>query len=294
MPTNYPDNYRRVINQELEDFLPRARAESSIVYKAMRYSLFSGGKRFRPVLTLLTTEATGGDYHAALPAACAIEYIHTYSLIHDDLPAIDDDSLRRGRDACHIKFGEDIALLAGDALLTEAFALIASHQESNEAKNTILIIEELAKAAGVTGMIAGQVEDIHSTGKRLKLDDLKRMHDLKTGRLIIAAARLGAVISGASAASLAEVTEYAYNIGLAFQVTDDILDVVGDTSETGKNRGSDAKLNKSTFPEILGIDESREYARELVERAKRALQNGNIAQTAQLRRLADFILARRG
>lgn len=293
MPTNYPDSYRQIINQALKKFLPPAQEKSAVVYKAMRYSLFSGGKRFRPVLTLLTTEACGGDYPLALPAACAIEYIHTYSLIHDDLPAMDNDSLRRGRAACHIKFGEDIAMLAGDSLLTEAFGLIASQPLSGGQKKTVLIIKELAEAAGVRGMIAGQVEDIYATGKKLDIDDLKNMHNLKTGRLIVAAARLGALIADATDASMDAITDYAYNLGLAFQVTDDILDVVGDTREMGKKQGSDAKLNKSTFPAILGMNESRGYARQLADQAKEALKKGNIANIKRLCGLADFIVDRR-
>ncbi len=182
MPTDYPDNYRRIINDALERFFPSRQEKSTVVYEAMRYSLFSGGKRFRPVLTILIAEAVGGDYCLALPTACAVEYIHTYSLIHDDLPAIDNDSLRRGRPACHIKFGEDIAILAGDGLLTEAFALIASEQRGNDQKKTILLIKELAEAAGVRGMIAGQVEDINATGAKLNIDELRHMHNLKTGR----------------------------------------------------------------------------------------------------------------
>ncbi len=285
---------RAMVEERLRASLERGADCPGRLRDAMAYSLFGGGKQLRSLLVLMACEACGGDVEAALPAACAIEMVHTYSLIHDDLPAMDDDSLRRGRDACHIKFGEDIAILAGDGLLTEAFALIASKQDSGDANNTIIIIRELAEAAGVKGMIAGQIEDIYSTGKKLKLEDLKEMHILKTGRLIIAAARLGVLISGAGTAALEAITGYAYNIGLAFQVTDDILDVVGDTGEMGKNQGSDAKLNKPTFPEILGIDKSRDYARELVERAKGALVNGDIAKTESLRNLADFIITRRG
>ncbi len=252
--------------------------------EAMAYSLFAGGKRLRPALVMGAAEIISGDDAPALPAACAIEMIHTYSLIHDDLPCMDDDDLRRGKPTAHKKFGEAIAVLAGDALLTLAFDLAASTDRAD-------IVRLIAQAAGAEGMAGGQVLDIQSEGKQVTLDELQHIHAAKTGALISASARVGAMLAGANADQLAAMKAYGEHLGLAFQIADDILDVVGDEAAIGKPVGSDAGLDKSTYPGLVGLDRARELAREAADAAIGALtpfsENANT-----FRALAAYVVDR--
>lgn len=288
--SSYPDDKCLIVEQALERFFPPETSHPDVLFKAMRYSLFSGGKRFRPVLTLLVAEALGQKAETVLPTACAIEYIHTYSLIHDDLPAIDNDDLRRGRPTCHKVFGEDIALMAGDALFAEAFKLVSDLQKASDSDNIIGVLSEIANAGGATGMVGGQVVDIISTGKEVDLETVQYIHSHKTGRLIRAAARCGAILSGASDEELTWVTKYGEHLGLAFQITDDILDVVGSVEELGKTPGADKLKDKATYPAVAGLDEARRAAERHIEQAKRAV--GRLDKTQALQDLADFVVER--
>ena len=232
--------------------------------EAMRYSLFAGGKRLRPALALGAAEMVCGDDSPGLPAACAIEMIHTYSLIHDDLPAMDNDDLRRGKPTSHTVFGEAGAILAGDALLTMAFDVAADSGRTE-------IVREIARAAGVAGMVGGQQMDMEAEGTQLTLDALRRVHACKTGALFRVSVRTGALCGGAGAEQLGALTAYGEHIGLAFQIADDILDVSGTEEALGKPIGSDAALAKSTYPALVGLDEARQRAEEAVEAAVKAL-----------------------
>ena len=252
--------------------------------EAVAYSLFAGGKRLRPVLVLGASEIVSGSDEAAMPLACAVEMIHTYSLIHDDLPAMDDDDLRRGRPTCHVKYGEAMAILAGDALLTMAFDMAARPGRTD-------LVAELARSAGVAGMVGGQVIDLESEGRSIVLEDLRHLHALKTGALIRASVRLGAMAARAENEQLAALTAYGEHIGLAFQIADDMLDVVGSEEALGKPIGSDIANEKSTYPALVGLDRSRELAREAATAAVKALQPFG-PEAAPFRALADFIVER--
>jgi geranylgeranyl diphosphate synthase type II len=252
--------------------------------RAMEYSLFAGGKRLRPALALGAAEIVSGDDAAALPAACALEMIHTYSLIHDDLPAMDNDDLRRGMPTSHKVFGEAVAMLAGDALLTMAFEIVA---RSGNAE----VVREIAAAAGVAGMAGGQLLDLESQYKQLALDDLRHLHSAKTGALIRVSVRAGAILAGAAARQLDVLTQFGEHIGLAFQIADDILDVVGTEEALGKPIGSDAANHKATYPAVLGLERARELGEEAVAAAVAALSElGPEADT--FRALARFIVDR--
>lgn len=242
---------------------------------AIRYALLGGGKRLRPVLTLAACEAVGGDVKRAMPLACAVEMVHAYSLVHDDLPAMDDDDLRRGKPTVHIAFGDAIAILAGDALLTDAFAIAAGDaaDRSMPAALRLRLVRELARAAGSDGMIRGQARDIGCAGEHRTPEALEATHRRKTGDLIRCAVRMGALVAGARKHQLVALTAYAEALGLAFQVTDDLLDAVATTSLTGKRAGRDAALNKATYPALLGVDAARARAQELVAEALEALQS---------------------
>jgi len=287
----YPDEKRKLVEDALHRFFPEKDKYPDVIYGAMNHSLFSGGKRFRPVLNLLVAEVFDSDIDKFLPTACAIEYIHTYSLIHDDLPAIDNDDLRRGTPTCHVMFGEDIAILAGDALFAESFYLVASTQNSADSSRIIRVVNELAFAAGVRGMVSGQVVDIQSSRKRVDSETLHFIHSHKTGCLITAAARAGAILAGASSPDLDKVTEFATQLGLAFQITDDILDVVGETDVIGKRIGSDERHKKATFPSIFGLEEAKKKAKVAVDDAIVAL-GGLEADTKSLIELAKFVYER--
>ncbi|HLC18055.1 MAG TPA: farnesyl diphosphate synthase [Thermodesulfobacteriota bacterium] len=261
------------------------------LHSAMHYSLFAGGKRIRPVLTLAAAEAVGGDIEGALNTASAIECIHTYSLIHDDLPAIDDDDFRRGRPTCHKVYGEAMAILAGDALLTSAFEMIGK-TPGVAAERLLMVILDVARAAGSMGMIGGQVVDIESEGKEVDFPVLEYIHIHKTGGLILASVRCGAILGGADEKELEALTGYGGSVGLAFQILDDILDVEGSSTEMGKATGSDVKLGKATYPAVLGLEESRRRARELVTRALDSISAFD-DRAEPLRALAGYIISRK-
>ncbi len=252
--------------------------------EAIEYSLFAGGKRLRPALALTAAETVSSDDTVALPAACALEMIHTYSLIHDDLPAMDDDDLRRGKPTSHKVYGEAVAILAGDALLTMAFDIAAQTEDA-------LVIRELASAAGVAGMVGGQLLDLESENKRLGLEDLRHLHAAKTGALIRVSVRVGALLGQATPEQLEALTRFGEHIGLAFQIADDILDVVGEEEALGKPIGSDAAKKKSTYPALLGLDESRRLGEEAVASAIDALQSFG-PEADPFRLLARFIVER--
>lgn len=255
-----------------------------LLIEAMRYSLFAPCKRLRPALALGTAEIVAGDDTAALPLACAVEMIHTYSLIHDDLPAMDDDDLRRGQPTSHKKFGEAVAILAGDTMLTMAFDVIAQ-------ADNVAVIREVAAAAGVSGMAAGQLIDLQSEDKQIPLELLQDIHRRKTGALIRVSVRAGAMLAGAHPDALESLTRYGECIGLAFQIADDILDIVGEESKIGKPVGSDAARNKSTYPALVGLDGARALAREAADEAEAALVHfGTEADT--FRALARYIVDR--
>lgn len=249
----------------LDTYLKEWPAAPARLDEAIRYSLFAGGKRLRPTLTLAAAELVGGDDAPALYAACAIEMIHTYSLVHDDLPAMDDDDLRRGRPTLHKAHGEALAILAGDAMLTMAFDLLSR-------TGNVQVIGEVARAAGLTGMAGGQVADLEAEGTALSIDEVQAIHERKTGALMSVSVRAGALLAGGSREDADRLGEYGRHLGLAFQITDDILDVTGDTDTLGKPSGSDAASEKSTYPGILGIDESRARAKEAAGAAVQALE----------------------
>jgi geranylgeranyl diphosphate synthase type II len=239
--------------------------------EAMAYSLLAGGKRLRPILVILACEACGGDVEAALPAACALEMVHTYSLIHDDLPAMDDDDLRRGRPTNHVVFGEALAILAGDGLLTRAFEIIAADISPKDV--AAACCADLASAAGWCGMVAGQAADLEAEHQGISnLDQLESIHRRKTGRLLCSALTLGARIAGADENARNRLETYGFSVGLAFQITDDLLDVGGDPAKLGKGTQKDAQHGKLTYPALLGIDESRRRAAKLIDEACRALE----------------------
>lgn len=280
-----------LINQRLEELLAKKDDYPKSLHSAMRYSLFAGGKRLRPVLTLAACEAVGGPVEAALNTACAIECIHTYSLIHDDLPALDNDDLRRGAPTCHKAYGEAVAILAGDALLTAAFEIIGK-TEGVDKGAVLSALVEVARAAGSTGMIGGQVIDIESEGKDIPLPVLEYIHIHKTGELILASVKCGALLGGDKEAEVESLVKYARAVGLAFQIADDILDVEGSADELGKAVGGDEKKGKATYPALVGLAESKKRAKELVDIAITALA-GFGEKAEPLRAVARYVTARR-
>lgn len=281
---------RAEVDKALESFLSESGQFPETLHRAMRHSLFSGGKRLRPILVLAAAEACGGNRRLALPAACALECLHTYSLIHDDLPAMDNDDLRRGRPTCHKVFGEAAAILAGDALLTLAFEILARSASGSRAGETVRI---LAQAAGMAGMVGGQMADVEAEGKEVELPLLQYIHTHKTGCLIEAALRIGALAAGGSVAQQNALGRYGECIGLAFQIADDVLNVVGEVRELGKNVGTDTKRGKATYPALIGLAESRRHARDLVERGCNELASFGKA-AASLQALAWYTIKRKG
>ncbi len=267
----------------------------SSLHHAIRYTLFNGGKRLRPILSMTAFEAVGGKGNWILPFACALEMIHTYSLIHDDLPAIDNDDYRRGKRACHKVFGEAIGILAGDGLLTEAFKLMTdpSHWEGsfNDSRVVLELVNEVAQAAGIFGMVGGQVMDIESEGKEVDLPTLQYIHTHKTGALILVSIRVGVRLGGGSGETLKSFTRYGERVGLAFQIADDILNVEGKAELLGKSTGSDFSKRKATYPSLLGIGKSKRRAEELITSAIEAL-NSFGPEVEPLREIAHFIIAR--
>ena len=290
----YLADRKAVIDQALAGYLPGEESYPSVIFQAVRYSVLAGGKRLRPILCLAAAEAVGVQCGPILPVACAIEFIHTYSLIHDDLPAMDNDDYRRGRPTSHKVFGEDIAILAGDALLTEAFHLMTRRDlmPGMPPERLLDAIAEIAEAAGYFGMVGGQVLDIRSEGENVDLDTLNRMHHLKTGAMIGVSLRAGAILSGASEEELASLSNYGEQIGLAFQIVDDILNVEGDRTLLGKQTGSDAARGKITFPALMGIAASRARAAELIRKALALLAVFD-DRAEPLRRIAQYILERK-
>jgi geranylgeranyl pyrophosphate synthase len=282
---------KALVETELEALLPAAELEPQRVHQAIRWSVFAGGKRFRPSLLLVTGQTFGAPVKSLIRTACALEMIHTYSLIHDDLPSMDDDDLRRGRPTCHVRFDEATAILAGDALQTLAFRTIAE-DDTLPADVRIRLIKELSTAAGTPeGMVAGQALDIEAEAREVTAAELRSIHERKTGALILSAARCGAIISGVSQAELNAVTTYAMNLGLLFQITDDLLDVTATERELGKTPGKDARSAKATYPGFYGLPEARDAASTAHRNALAALESIRVSTDA-LRWIADFTLKR--
>ena len=272
------------VNEWLNKLLPPEDEPPAELSKAMRYSVFAGGKRLRPILAIKTYRWVGGkDDEKIYPPACALEMIHTYSLIHDDLPAMDNDDFRRGKPTCHRVFGEAVAILAGDALSALAFEVLAK-------TGNIQIVREVAEAIGPAGLVGGQVLDMLSEGKPVNEKDVEAIHVRKTAALFVASVRLGAILAGASEELLEALTNYAKNVGLAFQITDDILDIVGNQKKLGKDIGSDLELEKATYPRAVGIERSREIARKLCDSAKEFLPPDR--DNRFFHALADFVVNR--
>src|SRR6266446_3495101 len=290
---DYLEQQRQRVEVILDQLLPAPDSYPPLLMEAMRYSVFAGGKRLRPILTLAAADAVGGESEAVLPAAGALEYIHTYSLIHDDLPAMDDDDYRRGRLTNHKVFGDAMAILAGDALLTHAFRLIAGNVDgASDARVIADVVAEIAEAAGTDGMVGGQVVDIESEGKTVSAETLDYIHTRKTAALIRASLRVGAMLAGAKPDALKAITRAGDALGLAFQIVDDILDVEGSLEELGKTAGSDQRKQKATYPALHGLEASRRRARQLIEDAKVALVPLGPA-ARPIAALADFIYERR-
>jgi geranylgeranyl diphosphate synthase, type II len=279
-----------LVDKALGRFLPRATVKPATLHKAMRYSLFAGGKRLRPILALAAAEACGGALDGALPHACAVECIHTYSLIHDDLPCMDDDDLRRGRPTNHKVFGEGVAVLAGDALLTVAFEIL-SHARPTKRYDMTTLVRELSTAAGSLWLIAGQVLDLEGEGKPTSPKDLKFIHESKTAALLTASIRLGAMSANAPAAKLQALTDFGQALGLAFQVIDDILDVTQTSEKLGKSAGKDVAAQKATYPAVFGLERSRAEAHRLTLAARTAVKPFG-KNSAPLLALADYLLNR--
>ncbi len=279
-----------LVDKELDRLLPPANTEPERLHAAVRHSVFAGGKRFRPALTFAVGREFGLDYPTVSVVGAAIEMIHTYSLIHDDLPAMDDDELRRGRPSCHKEFGEATAILAGDLLQTLAFQSIAGDKNLT-AEMRIRIIEEIAKAAGSPfGMIAGQQLDLDAEGKEISEKELESIHECKTGALITASVRCGAIIGGATETEFKALGEYAALLGLLFQITDDLLDITQTTAVLGKTAGKDDSVDKATYPSIFGVEQARQLAKQIHKQACDEL--GNAGKTGLLGDIADYVLNR--
>lgn len=288
------DNTRRAVEESLTSFISGAEnSPQKIIFDSMKYSLEAGGKRIRPVLLLETIKMMGGDCSAGIPFACAVEYIHTYSLIHDDLPAMDDDDLRRGKPTNHKVFGEAVAILAGDGLLNSAFEIMSGEILKNNCVGSVKAMNVIASCAGVNGMIAGQIVDIESEGRSISYEELRYLHSKKTGALIKASVMAGAYIAGANEEELKAVERYSENIGLAFQITDDILDVTGNTSELGKNTGSDIQNDKSTYVSLFGIEKARLLAQDCLKDAVESLGNFDSQRRLFMEELARFVVMRK-
>lgn len=280
------------IESLLNNYTPKEEGYQKTIMEAMNYSLKAGGKRLRPILTLESCRIVGGNEEDAIPFAMAIEMIHTYSLIHDDLPALDNDDLRRGKPTNHKVFGEGMATLAGDALLNYAFeVMLSSAIDKEDANKYLKAINEVAKHAGIYGMIGGQVVDVESENKVIDKDKLDFIHLNKTAAMIIGCMRAGAIVGGADKEALEKITTYAKNIGLSFQIVDDILDIVGEEEKLGKPIGSDLENHKSTYPSLLGLEESRRIANELIDEAKNTIKDLS-SEVEFLNQLADYIINR--
>lgn len=289
----YLKDRQKIVEEALVRYLPDEDTPPHELNTAMHYSVFAGGKRIRPILCLAACEACGGDIAGAMPIACALELIHTYSLIHDDLPAMDNDDFRRGKPTCHKVFGDALAILAGDALLTEAFILLSRPEKFRiTAEKRMAVMFEIAKAAGSTGMVGGQALDMRAEKVEPDEEALEDIHRRKTGALIIASVKSGAIVSGAGNHKIEILSEYARNIGIAFQISDDILNVEGNARIMGKETGSDAARGKSTYPSILGMETSRARLAGHVEAAVDALAPFD-ARALPLRVIARYIMERK-
>ena len=280
----------KTVNAALDKFLPNDKTRPATIHKAMRYSLFAGGKRMRPALCLAAAAACGGREADALPLACAVECIHTYSLIHDDLPAMDNDDFRRGKPTNHKVFGDGIAVLAGDALLTQAFEIAAQSRGWPRYTHRDLILE-IAKASGSLQLVAGQVADLEGEGRKLSVDELRYIHERKTSALLCCSVRLGGMSANCTAAQLKALTDFGYHVGLAFQVIDDILDVTQTSEQLGKTAGKDTQAQKATYPAIVGLEKSRQIAEQLTAKAFAALKIFK-GKAVALEALAEFLLKR--
>jgi geranylgeranyl diphosphate synthase type II len=286
----YLEERTTAVNTALDGFLPKATTKPATIHAAMRYSLFAGGKRMRPALCLAAAEACGGKESDAMPMACAVECIHTYSLIHDDLPAMDNDDYRRGKLTNHKVYGEGVAVLAGDALLTQAFEIVVQCKGWPRYSHRDVVLE-LAKASGSLQLIAGQVADLEGEGKKLSANELKYIHERKTSALLCCSVRLGGMSSNCSPAQLKALTDFGYNVGLAFQIIDDILDITQTSEKLGKTAGKDTAAQKATYPSIVGLDKSRKIAQQLTDKAFDAL-NVFKGKAQALEALAEFLLKR--
>jgi geranylgeranyl diphosphate synthase type II len=289
----YLNDRRDIVEDALQRYLPDEDSMPQELHTAVHYSVFSGGKRIRPILCLAALEACGGDIATGMPTACALELIHTYSLIHDDLPAMDNDDFRRGKPTCHKVFGEAIAILAGDALLTEAFVLLSQAQKVRfPAERRLAVIQEIARAAGMAGMVGGQALDMLAETVEPNFTGLEQIHRRKTGALIEAAVKTGAILAGAGEEKIQAICRYGTHVGLAFQIADDILNVEGDSSLMGKNTGSDATRGKVTYPALLGLEQAKARLAEAVETAIDAIAAFD-ARALPLRVIARFIMERK-
>ncbi len=288
---DYLSEQQRLVDRELDRMIPSAATPPEVIHRAMRYSLFAGGKRIRPILCLAAAGTVSDSAHGAEVAACALECIHTYSLIHDDLPALDNDDLRRGRATCHKQFGEAMAILAGDALLTVAFQLLSQADGVDPARRTILVAELSTASGTVGGMIGGQVDDLLGERQPPTAELLDRIHRAKTGALLRASVRMGAICAGASDDQLGALTRYGEHIGLAFQIVDDILDVEQPSEALGKTAGKDAAQHKITFPAVYGLAASHVMAQRECESARESLAPFG-ARAQRLLQMADLIVQR--
>ncbi|HBG1696791.1 TPA: polyprenyl synthetase family protein [Clostridioides difficile] len=280
------------VEKVLKEYMPKEEGYQKTVIEAMNYSLSAGGKRLRPILTLEACKIVGGNEDEAIPFAIAIEMIHTYSLIHDDLPALDNDDLRRGRPTNHKVYGEAMGILAGDALLNYAFeVMLAGSINKENPEKYLKAINEIAKGAGIYGMIGGQVVDVESENKQIEKEKLDYIHMNKTAAMMVGCMRAGATIGGANSEQMEEITKYAKNIGLSFQIVDDILDIVGNEAKLGKKVGSDIENHKSTYPSLLGLDKSKEIAHNLIDEAKKSIEKLS-DDVDFLKGLAEYIIDR--
>lgn len=289
----YLKDRKKIVDEALERYLPEKDCNPQELHHAVHYSVFAGGKRIRPILCLAALEACGGDLAPAMPVACALELIHTYSLIHDDLPAMDNDDFRRGKPTSHKVFGEAVAILAGDALLTEAFVLLSRAEKVRlTAERRLAIIQEIAGAAGISGMVGGQALDIRAEKISPDFEALADIHRRKTGALITAAVKSGAILAGASDVRVQALGAYGGHIGVAFQISDDILNVEGDSNLMGKNTGSDAALGKVTYPSLLGMETAKIKLAEHIEAAQASIAAFD-ARALPLRVIARYIMERK-
>jgi len=288
---HYMSQCRQRIDDALLSFLPPVDAQPKRLNQAMHYSVFAGGKRIRPILMQASCEAVGGDATLVIATACAMEMIHTYSLIHDDLPAMDDDDFRRGVPTNHKIYGEDVAILAGDALLTQAFITLSAAQTVTDCNRQREVLNIIATAAGAAGMVAGQIVDMEAEGNNPDLDTVNYIHNHKTGALILAAIQCGALLGGADQETFAAFTSFGRDAGLAFQIADDILDIVGDQQQLGKDIGSDEQRGKATYPAVMGLDGARKHMNMLHEHALEVLAPfGTPAEP--LRQISHYIINR--